>query len=458
MSAKHLVAAALVLLLGIPGSAQPVADLLQKGIYAQETQGNLDEAIKIYREIVATAPSSPSFSDTPSQKAYRAQAQYRLFTCLLQKGDRPAAEKEFTALLRNYPERQQLIDSARGIIRAQLALLPEPWTTPESSQLNIKRNGSLTGEYLFYSVDPDLNYTVPPGRPPENNEKNVVLTWELKTSKTRRSVSLTVDRETWQPTAPRFIEENPRLDSNDESGDPAAAPFSGPAIDVEASVLLMRRLPLAVGYKTRLKTRPFTLNNTVPPEIELAVTAIDPVETPAGKYKCYRVSLPTLGQTFWIGVEGARPFVKFQSGVVEVELVKTWGTQNLLESALSFATSAGWKLEGASMGPGAYGRARLTSPGFGVLAEVQKIYTPKSEIAQALRERLAGWKAMELVSETVQEKLIGGRQAICFLARAGGPKYYALIQTESMFLKLWIEMSPVSRWRFEQLLSTAKIP
>ena len=62
--------------------------------------------------------------------------------------------------------------------------------------------------------------------------------------------------------------------------------------------------------------------------MELAVTGIESVVTPAGKFNCYKVSFAAIGQTFWIGVEGARPLVKFQSGTVEAELVKVWGPEN----------------------------------------------------------------------------------------------------------------------------------
>ena len=450
MSAKYLVAAVLALFPCIPGSAQIAADLLQKGIYAQETQGNLDEAIRIYREVVATEAASP-FGEP--QRQNKAQAQYRLVTCLLQKGDRPGAEKELAALERNFPDQTDLVKNARAMLHVRSELLPEPWTVPESSQLNIRRNGSFTGEYLFYSVDPDTYAPRPTGGPAENI---IVLSWELKTAKTTRSVTVPVNRETWlSPVDLWGRPRAPSLESDDDLGDPAAAPFGGPAVDVEVSVFLMRRLPLAVGYKTRLKTHPFTLNHNVPPEVELAVTAIDTIETLGGRYKCYRVSFPALGQTFWIGIEGARPFVKFQSGSVEAELVKTWGPTNVLQSALTFVTAAGIKLDSQEMGPGASGSARFIVEGTAVNVNIRKIYTPKAEIAEALRRWLARSNYSDLRSESVQARMIGGQQALSFIA---GNSYFVWVRTESMFLRFSTQISAVNRWRLDQLLSTAKIP
>src|ERR1035438_4891847 len=96
MTKQHLVAAVVVaLLLGAPASAQSAADLLQKGIHAQETVGDVDSAIQIFRQVAA----SPA-----ANKVLAAQAQYQLVVCMLQKGDRGAARKELDLLARNFPD------------------------------------------------------------------------------------------------------------------------------------------------------------------------------------------------------------------------------------------------------------------------------------------------------------------------------------------------------------------
>src|SRR6516162_3338030 len=81
---------------------QTTAELLQKGIYAQETEGNLDNAILIYRQIVNSAPT---------QRDLAAQAQYRLAQALLQKGDLTTASKEFERLARDYADQSNLVSS-----------------------------------------------------------------------------------------------------------------------------------------------------------------------------------------------------------------------------------------------------------------------------------------------------------------------------------------------------------
>lgn len=105
MIAKCFVAGALAILaVTCLGAAQSVPELLEKGIYTQETAGNLDAAIEIYRQIL----SSP-----PADRTYSAQAQYRLAQCLLQKGKQAEAAKEFKKVIEGYPEQKDLVEKAR---------------------------------------------------------------------------------------------------------------------------------------------------------------------------------------------------------------------------------------------------------------------------------------------------------------------------------------------------------
>ena len=93
MTTEYMAAAAIAALLFLsPGRAQSTADLLQKGIHAQETLGDVDGAIQIFRQVAASA----------SNKPLAAQAQYQLVVCMLQKGDRSAANQELQLLARNF--------------------------------------------------------------------------------------------------------------------------------------------------------------------------------------------------------------------------------------------------------------------------------------------------------------------------------------------------------------------
>lgn len=89
------------------GSAQTVTEQMQKAIYAQETEGDLDGAIQIYRQILTSGPS----------RQLAAQAQFRLAQALLQKGDLQNAASEFQILSRSYPEYKDLIASMASQMR-----------------------------------------------------------------------------------------------------------------------------------------------------------------------------------------------------------------------------------------------------------------------------------------------------------------------------------------------------
>jgi len=456
MTNQHFVAAVVVvLLIGAPANAQSAADLLQKGIHAQETVGDVDSAIQIFRQVAA----SPA-----ANKVLAAQAQYQLVVCMLQKGDRSAARKELDLLARNFPDQPDLVTKARKLVPDGDTLLAAPWGEIEGSQLNIKRDGVFTGEYLHYSVDPRPKRA---GRP--DNPQAVVLRWELTAKNSNRWAQVDVDRDSLQPLA------KPELRSNDDLGDPAAAAISGPAIDIEQSVFLMRRLPLAPGFKTTLNTQPFALASKVKSPVEIAVTGIEAVQTVAGKFNCYKVTMPAIGQTFWIGVEGARPLVKFQAGNVEAELVKVW-TTNVLASVMASLVAAGWRDPNASVPfwtrQGAESEAYIDNPDARqrVSVTVKKLYTPKAEIAQALQKTMADRTSYPAETERVRPASveafeIGGQQALrCLVDFTGRPPtttYYVWIRSESTAVEFRAVITsefPVFRWKFDPVLATVKVP
>ncbi len=105
-------------LLATAGSAQTAAELLQKGIYTQETAGDLDAAIQIYRQVIRSAGN---------QRALAAQAQYRLAQCLRQKGAAADAAREFKKVIEGYPEERELVERARESILPLASYLDEDY-------------------------------------------------------------------------------------------------------------------------------------------------------------------------------------------------------------------------------------------------------------------------------------------------------------------------------------------
>jgi tetratricopeptide (TPR) repeat protein len=86
-------------------STSSPAVMLEKGIYTEETVGDLDAAIKVYQQIV---------DDSKAGRQYAAQAQYRLAMCYLKKGDKAKASAELQELLKSYPQEKDVTAKAQG--------------------------------------------------------------------------------------------------------------------------------------------------------------------------------------------------------------------------------------------------------------------------------------------------------------------------------------------------------
>jgi protein TonB len=139
------------------GYAQTAAEQLQKGIYTQETAGDLDGAIAIYRQIVDSG-SSP--------RDLAAQAQYRLAQSLLQKGDLSNAAQEFDKLARSYADYGKLVSSLASTARTYT---PNYWTNvpggrggrgPAAAGVDVaKLLASLQAELAAVRSEPDANLT-----------------------------------------------------------------------------------------------------------------------------------------------------------------------------------------------------------------------------------------------------------------------------------------------------------
>jgi tetratricopeptide (TPR) repeat protein len=97
---------------------KPASVLLQEGLYAEQIEGNLDAAIKIYEQVITQAKDA--------QEAV-AQATYRIGMCYLKKGEQAKAASQFSNLVFKFPEQKAIVDKARK----QLATLRSPTTVFE---------------------------------------------------------------------------------------------------------------------------------------------------------------------------------------------------------------------------------------------------------------------------------------------------------------------------------------
>src|ERR1035437_1848917 len=110
-------------------SAATPSELLEQGIYSEETKGDVDAAMKCYQQVVAEAKAG---------QAVAAQAQYRLGICYYKKKNYAEANAAFEKLLKDYPDQKDLIALANKYLTGAMPLMPTPWVDGEEMQLDIK--------------------------------------------------------------------------------------------------------------------------------------------------------------------------------------------------------------------------------------------------------------------------------------------------------------------------------
>jgi hypothetical protein len=116
-------------LAAMPSAAQTASELLQKGIYTQDTVGDADAAIQLFRQ---------AFSAAGTERDLAAQAQYRLVQALLRKGDTATAALEMNRLAQEFPDQRELISrlasGPAGPDGFRLVAIPAPQLAAEFDQ------------------------------------------------------------------------------------------------------------------------------------------------------------------------------------------------------------------------------------------------------------------------------------------------------------------------------------
>ncbi len=93
------------LLAAAPCLAQTTGTKLEKAIFAEQTKGDLTEAVRIYREIL---------TDAKANRAHVARAQYRLGVCLRKQRKYSDAADAMQRVIADYPDQKALIREARA--------------------------------------------------------------------------------------------------------------------------------------------------------------------------------------------------------------------------------------------------------------------------------------------------------------------------------------------------------
>lgn len=428
MQTKYLALTILaVSLLVRPAAGENPADLLQKGIYNQETVGDLDAAIRIYRQVVASSAAS---------REYAAQAQFRLGVCLLGKGETAEARKAFEQLIKDYPEQKELVARAREHIPADFKLLPAPWTNGEQLEYEMKTAAGLTMGAMVLTVEPNAprpgnvvfeNRTYTPTGPTQGSRVEVERD-------SMQPVALSYFNMAFGKTSIRYEGRQARVELPGKP--PATIPLDGPTFDNEEVLYLVRRLPLEAGYKGTL---PIISPMGVPVKLEIAVLATEDVEVPAGKFRCHRFEFGGITQTYWIATEEPRPIVKIGVGAISIELASVGRVGPLTpveyrdaKTGLTFTAAPRWiMMPNPLMQAVDETSVQMFDPEMKAAVALwgKKSSRDPADIARQLREavdakqksRQAALKDYRVRPESIQPRQIGGQQALSCIADYSDP-------------------------------------
>jgi Protein of unknown function (DUF3108)/Tetratricopeptide repeat len=403
-------------------ASESPSELLEKGIYNQETKGDLDSAIAIYQQLIAEANANQSLA---------AEAQFRLGQCYLKKSRSAEATAAFEKLIHDFPNEKGLVAKARELLPDKFTLGPVPWVGGERLQLNISLlNGTDIGtcEYRADFVQ-------------QANGRKLWRVGARMMAGPQSVSSVDADAETFRPVSSRWKNSllgevsavyRPYEVEVQRVGktQPTITPLDQPVLDNEEAMHSMRRLPLQVGYKTTLTV--FTaLGGSRALPIGLEVVGRETVETPAGKFDCFKVHLALVNQDFWFSDDAHRYLVKFEAGPAVAQLMSV--TQRRPgepvqfrdeELGISFTAPPDWVIWRARQGqPEGQVLIRMLDPEADTEDGGMRLFTTDS-LSEAARQSARAWaeerlgknKSIQVRPDSWKDVTIDGRQGVSFVA------------------------------------------
>ena len=304
----------------IANAEDDVLILLEKAIYTEETLGDLDEAVKIYQQILA---------DSQAGRNIAAEALYRLGMCHQKSSRTVEAKSAFTKLAELYPEQVELIALTQNLGQNQLELQPAPWEDGEVLEFKVQTKGSQSGTGTYRVTR--INSVAREGK----------QGWELKSYQGTLSrwdnAAVWFDSLNYNPGYSRLFTRMAGKDINavyTSDGVYAttenAGQYSEKNVTLNRNVFdnaqipeIFRCLPLKEGYRAVLPV--FDSSNGSTYEAAVEVTAREEISVPAGTFDCFKIVLthgPTKStQWYWLTTDSHRYIVKsIYSGNQSMEL------------------------------------------------------------------------------------------------------------------------------------------
>lgn len=310
-------------------AAETPAEALELGVQLQETEGDLDGAIRRFEAVLR--------ADGKIEKL-AAEARYRLAQCYLEKGDPKQAKTQVEALRKRYPADNRWVKKATALIPRETKFEGVPWTDGKAYRYAvILPNGSEIGQMIAATrkieVDGEAvweafmvraagTYSLSRSRFAEDGYRPLDCRWYMRGMGDKLVVFgkdgmvHIIDGESG--------EETDTFDSTSRTSDT-------PLYENEQLVQLMRALSKKVGTKQKTELIS-SLNGAVPIGFDMEVTAHEEVTVAAGTFKCAKIET-NLKQTFYIALDDGQPLVRMDVGPAKIDLAgwADWNAEDASE-------------------------------------------------------------------------------------------------------------------------------
>lgn len=333
------------LALGAAWAEESPSGLLEKGIYQEETAGNLPEAIKVYEKIAG---------DAQANRAFAAQALLRMGQCQLKLGRGDLANAAFDRLIREFPEQTALVEQAQTAKNnAGSALLPAPWKDGEEMTLDLVSPANVSvGTMVWAAKEATFD-----DKPVWVITSNIAV----PVAGYKQTTNVTADVDTFAPILGETKNANGEfkavykptevLVTIKANGKDTAKTVErkGVAFDNEQALYVIRRLPLAPDYQGSFPIFPVQGGGVVV-ECRIEVTGVESIETGMGTFQCHRVKLGVysggeraLEHTLWFTADEHRYLAKYDAAAM-VMVLKSVATKEQAAVSPQFSSRIGYEM------------------------------------------------------------------------------------------------------------------
>ena len=307
--------AALLIASAAPLHAESPAEILERGVFQQETRNDPAAALKIYQEVLDRESQSRELSS---------EARYRMAMCLIALGEEAKGHEQLEALAHDTAaDKQWAGKAAAGLAKTQF-IHPAPWKPGEIAIYRILGPGNQDMGFMMAAVK---ETTV-------DGESRWASYFIRAGAQWGISCSI-FSKETFEPVSSRlfmdgfgdFLTEHSgggavvvkNFDGSDVQWQRKAGESTLPLYDNDQAVQLLRLLPQTIG--TKVQSEIAICFSPKPLPFTMEVTAEKTVQTDAGSFDCVEI-VTNIGQNFWISRDPSRRMIKMKVGLASIEASK----------------------------------------------------------------------------------------------------------------------------------------